>query len=253
MNRRPGTVAITGTDGVLGSRLALLLADRELRLIDRIRGHELERPSSYERLVRGCDAIIHCAALHPLVAPPGTGPAEYASANVAPFAALLRVARREGVSRLVLASSTSVWENASDGPARFLDEDVPADADDGYARSKRACEAMARAAIPGSVVVRLARFARRGDVEDDVRLLYRAVRPAGAAALIARTALDAAVSGLFALSAPTPFRPEDAERLVDDPRGVIRERTGRDPAWVPERIGSVIVTERARRELGWAG
>lgn len=251
MNRRPGTVAITGTDGVLGSRLALLLADRELRLIDRIRGHELERPSSYERLVRGCDAIIHCAALHPLVAPPGTGPAEYASANVAPFAALLRVARREGVSRLVLASSTSVWENASDGPARFLDEDVPADADDGYARSKRACEAMARAAIPGSVVVRLARFARRGDVEDDVRLLYRAVDPDDAATAVA-AALDRAPAGaLYAISAPTPFCREDAAGLATDPGRVIRRRTGREPAWIPPAIRSVVLSDRALRELGW--
>ena len=251
MNRRPGPVAITGADGALGSRLTSLLAGRELRLIDRRRGHELERPSSYEKLVRGCDAIIHCAALHPLVAPSGTGPAEYASANVAPFAALLEVARREGVDRLVLASSTSVWVNASDGPARFVDEDVPADADDGYARSKRECEALARAASTGSVVVRLARFARRGDAADDVRLLYRAVDPDDAASAVA-AALDRAPSGaLYAISAPTPFHREDAADLATDPGSVIRRRTGREPAWIPSAIRSVVLSDRAVRELGW--
>ena len=251
MNGSPGTVAITGADGALGSRLAALLGGRELRLIDRRRGHEIERPSSYEDLIRGCDAIIHCAALHPLVAPAGTGPAEYASANVTPFAALLQVARREGVSRLVLASSTSVWQRASDGPARFLDEDVPADADDGYARSKRECEAMARAVLPGSVVVRLARFARRGDAEDDVRLLYRAVDPDDAATAVA-AALDRAPSGaLYAISAPTPFRREDAADLATDPGRVIRRRTGREPAWIPPTIRSVVLSDRAMRELAW--
>ena len=249
---RPRVVAITGADGMLGSRLANLIADRELRLIDRRRGHELAQESTYARLIRGCDAIVHTAALHPLVAPPGTGPQEYADANVAPFAALLAVARREHVRRLVMVSSTSVWNSAPPGePARFLDETVPADAVDGYGASKRECEALAWASDVPSIFVRLARFARRDDAEDQVRLLYRAVDPDDAAAAVA-AALDRAAPGaLYAVSAPTPFRREDAAALASDPRAVIRRRTGREPPWVPATIGSVVMSDRIARDLGW--
>lgn len=245
-------VAITGADGVLGSRLVELLEGRDLRLVDRRRGHELEHPSTYAALLRGCEAIIHTAALHPLVAPAGTGPREYAAANVAPFAALLELARRERVGRVVLVSSTSVWTSAPPGrPARFLDESVPADAEDGYGRSKRECEALARSAPLASVVVRLARFAQRGDDADAVRLLYRAIDPDDAATAVT-AALDRAPPGsLYAISAPTPFRREDAAALAIDPRAVIRLRTGRSPGWAPDAIGSVVLTDRARHELSW--
>jgi nucleoside-diphosphate-sugar epimerase len=249
---RPRIVAITGADGALGARLAVVLRDRTLRLIDRTRGHELERASTYAELIRGCDAIVHTAALHPLVAPPGTGPREYAAANVAPFAGLLELARRERVGRVVLVSSTSVWANASPGrPARFLDEAVPADATDGYGRSKRDCEELAQGFDVPWVVIRLARFARRGDAEDAVRLLYRAIDPDDAAAAVA-AALDRAPSGaLYAVSAPTPFRREDAEALASDPGAVIRLRTGHMPRWTPASIGSVVLSGLAERELGW--
>ena len=252
MLERSRVVAVTGADGMLGSRIANLLADRELRLIDRRRGHELAQGPTYADLIRGCDAIVHTAALHPLVAPPGTSAQEYAAANVVPFAALLEVARREGVGRVVLVSSTSVWKSAPPGrPARFLDETVPSDADDGYGASKRECEALALASDVPCVIVRLARFARRDDAEDQVRLLYRAVDPDDAAAAVA-AALDRASPGaLYAVSAPTPFQPEDAAALASDPGAVIRLRTGREPPWVPATIGSVVLSDRAARELGW--
>ena len=249
---RPRVVAITGADGMLGSRLANLLADRELRLIDRRRGHELAQESTYAKLLRGCDAIVHTAALHPLVAPPGTEPRDYMAANVGPFAVLLALARRERVRRVVLVSSTSVWRSAPPGqPARFLDEAVAADADDSYGASKRECEALAFGSDLPCVVVRLARFARRDDVQDHVRLLYRAIDPEDAAAAVAAALERAPSGGVYAISAPTPFRREDAAALASNPGAVIRLRTGREPPWVPRTIGSVVLSDRVARELGW--
>ena len=245
-------VAVTGIDGALGRRVARLLADREVRGIDRRRGHELAEPSSYVSLVRGCGAIVHTAALHPLVAPASATARDYHEANVVPFEALVSIARREGVRRIVLVSSTSVWVNALPGePARFLDESVLPDADDGYARSKRECERLLRDAAPEGVIVRLARFARRDDPQDAVRLLYRAIDPDDAATAVV-AALDRAADGaLYAISAPTPFAPADALDLGRDPRSVIRRRTGSDPAWVPGSIGSVVLADRASREIAW--
>lgn len=196
--------------------------------------------------------MAHLAALHPLVAPADADDATYEEANVAPFRVLLRVAGEVGVRRLVLASSTSVWREAPPGrPARFIDETTVADASDGYARSKVACEELLDASGIDGVVVRLARFSRAGDPADEVRKLYRAIDPRDAAgALLA--ALERAPAGtIYAVAAPTPFRADDAAMLDADPRAAIRLRTGRDPVWAPARIGSVIRSDRAQRELGW--
>ena len=187
------------------------------------------------------------------MAPPDADEKMYRAANVAPLETLLDAARRHRVRRVVLASSTSVWRDSPPGsPARFLDETSEADGDDGYARSKIECERLlARSGIEG-VTLRLARFARAGDPADEVRKLFRAVDPRDAASAFIRAVDIPSASSLYAISAPTPFRPEDAALLGRDPRAVVRARTGSDPAWVPPRVGSVVSSSRAERELGWA-
>lgn len=195
---------------------------------------------------------MHLAALHPLVAPPEADDEMYRAANVVPFEALLDAAGRHRVRRIVLASSTSVWRDSPPGtPSRFLDETSEADGDDGYARSKLECERLLAESGIAGVTLRLARFAQAGDPADEMRKLFRAVDPRDAAAAFIR-ALDVPRAGaMYAISAPTPFRPEDAALLDRDPRAVVRERTGSDPEWMPPRIGSVVISARAERELGW--
>jgi nucleoside-diphosphate-sugar epimerase len=248
----PRRIALTGSAGTLGSLVLARLAGRELRPIDRRLGHELAEPRSYATLLAGCDAVVHLAALHPLIAPPDATADTYAAANVAPFRALLAAATEAGIGRLVLASSTSVWAAApAEAAARFLDDGSPADGDDPYGRSKRACEALAAAWTGEAVVLRLARFATRGDPADAVRLLHRAIDPADAAAAVV-AALDAGHAGAcYAVSAPTPFLPEDAAELVRDPAAVIHRRTGVRLAPPPGPIRSVIRATRLGRETGW--
>ena len=234
---------------MLGAALLPLLADREVVPIDRADGFPIADGDALRSALKGCDAIVHLAALHPLVAGAGV---DYAAANVAPFRVLLTAAA--GVRRVVLASSTSVWRDAPQGtPARFIDEDSPADAaDDPYAASKLACEALLRASALYGVTLRLARFAAGESAEERVRRLYRAVRPADAARAVI-CALDRAVSGsMYAISSRTPFRIEDAGLLDRDPAAAIRLRAGYEPEWVPDRIGSVVLTNRAAVELGWS-
>ena len=236
---------------MLGTVIIARLGAAAVVPIDRRDGLELADRDAMRRSLDGCRTLIHLAALHPLVAPAGT---DYEAANVVPFRTLMEVALDVGVRRVLLASSTSVWTDAAPGlPCRFIDESTPPDGAGGYAASKLACEALLSESGIASTTFRLARFAQDDDPADAVRLLYRAVRPAAAAEAFARAVADERIEGLFALSGPTPFLPEDAETLVRDPRAVIRRRTGTDPAWVPDRIGSVIVTERAQRELGWVG
>lgn len=204
------------------------------------------------RALLGCEIVVHLAALHPLVAPPEADEATYREANVVPFEALLAVCAELDVTRVILASSTSVWRDSPAGrPARFIDESVPPDADDPYARSKRECEDLLARSRFARVVLRLARFAPPGSAEDEVRKLYRAVDPEDAAAAVTLAAERAPSGSVYAVSAPTPFVPEDAPLLANDPRAAIRLRTGQDPSWVPDRIGSVVVAARIVRELGW--
>jgi nucleoside-diphosphate-sugar epimerase len=236
---------------VLGTEIVALLGAAAAPF-DRRDGQDLRDARALRAAVDGCDAIFHLAALHPLVAPPGADEGAYRDANVAPFVLLLDAARAAGIKRVILASSTSVWRDARDGePARFIDETSAADATDGYALSKLACEALLAGSGIGGVHLRLARFARAGDAEDEVRKLYRAIDPRDAATA-AVAALDRASDGArYAISAPTPFHPDDAPLLGRDARAAIRERTGHDPIWAPARIGSVVVAARAARELGW--
>jgi nucleoside-diphosphate-sugar epimerase len=240
-------VAVTGARGVLGSALMPLLAPDAVP-IDRIDGLEIEDATAMTKALHGCDAIVHLAALHPLIARSDATAETYRAANVTPFVALLAVARQLGISRLLLASSTSVW---SSDPVRIVDESTEPDGTSPYASSKRACEGLLVASGLQGIRLRLARFAHTDDPADDVRKLYRAVDVRDAATAV-HAALERAPRGsVYAISAPTPFKSDDVELLGSDPRAAIVRRTGREPSWVPGRVGVVVDSRRAGRDLGW--
>jgi nucleoside-diphosphate-sugar epimerase len=224
------------------------LLGQDIVPIDRVDGIEIEDASAMTKALNGCEAIVHLAALHPLIARSDATAETFRAANVTPFVALLAVARQVGVSRLVLASSTSVW---SDHSVRIVDETTESDATSPYGASKRACEGLLVASGLQGVRLRLARFARPDDPGDDVRKLYRAVDVRDAAMAL-KLALERAPRGsVYAVSAPTPFDDGDLELLASDPRAAIARRTGRTPSWVPQHIGAVIDSRRAVRDLGW--
>ncbi len=103
-----------------------LLGEYDVRAIDRRDGIDLLDREQLRRAIAGCEIVIHLAAIHPLVAPPGADERMYREANIVPFEVLLAEAEAAGVRRVVLASSTSVWRDSPIGtPARFLDETVP--------------------------------------------------------------------------------------------------------------------------------
>jgi len=150
-------------------------AGLEVRLAD------LTDPAAVSAAVRGCDGVIHLAALsrpRESVA----HPVQYYRANVGGTLALLdalagEVAAGAEPQRFVLASTAAVY-----APVELLSEESPTAAPNPYADSKLAAENaarwQARTGAIGSAVARIFNVAgavdEHGD-RDDTRILPRAV------------------------------------------------------------------------------
>jgi UDP-glucose 4-epimerase len=128
-------VLVTGGSGFIGSHVldALAKAGDEPVIFDLVpsRHHppgtyatitgDLTDREAARRAVRGCDAVIHLAAVAD-VADVVTDPIRADRVNVHGTQMILEAARREDVSRVVYASTIWVYDNAS---ASEVDEETP--------------------------------------------------------------------------------------------------------------------------------
>lgn len=167
-----GTVVVTGVCGFIGSHLALTLLRRgaavigvdtkPLRAADRLAG-QLRRlydqpgfrlltasvgDPEVARCLSGSSAVVHLAAATDIAASWGPGFAEHA-ASVLSTQRLLEGCDRAGVTRVVVASSSHVYGQASGGVVR---EDLAVQPTSPYGVAKLATEglAVAYARRPGS-------------------------------------------------------------------------------------------------------
>jgi UDP-glucuronate 4-epimerase len=92
--------------------------------------------------LEGVEAMLHLAA-KPGVRPSLENPGSYMEANVTGTARLFDAARRAGITRIVFASSSSVYGNAT--PAPFAETEPAVSPISPYAASKRAGELLAHA------------------------------------------------------------------------------------------------------------
>jgi dihydroflavonol-4-reductase len=161
-------VFLTGSTGFVGSHVAraYAAAGADLRLLTRksskltaIEGisadvvvGDLRQPESLRTALRGCDALVHVAADYRLWV---RDPAEMYSANVDGTRELLKLAREEGVGRVVYTSSVATMGFKTDGS--IVDETTPVSLDDmigPYKRSKFMAEQEAiKAARAGQHVI----------------------------------------------------------------------------------------------------
>jgi nucleoside-diphosphate-sugar epimerase len=151
-------VLVTGGGGFIGSHLAERLLERgdEVRVLDSFATGRRENLAhlpdaevvegdvqSYERAhhaVRGCDAVLHQAAL-PSVPRSIQDPLTTNAVNVTGTLNVLLAARDAGVRRVVYASSSSVYGSNEELPKR---EDQPVAPISPYAVSKLAGEGFCR-------------------------------------------------------------------------------------------------------------
>jgi len=161
-------VFITGATGFIGGHVAraYAAAGAELRLLTRrssklaaIEGisadvvvGDLRQPESLRTALRGYDALVHVAADYRLWV---RDPAEMYSANVDGTRELLKLAREEGVGKVVYTSSVATMGFKADGT--IVDEATPVSLDDmigPYKRSKFLAEQEAiKAARAGQHVI----------------------------------------------------------------------------------------------------
>ncbi|HEY7930184.1 MAG TPA: NAD-dependent epimerase/dehydratase family protein, partial [Steroidobacteraceae bacterium] len=134
-------VLVTGGTGFIGSRLALASRQRGLQVAvsgqvntvpERARARELDQAgvellqgalqdAAYaQRLVQGCDWVIHLAAAQHEANVPDS---YFESANIGGTRTLLEASRAAGVKRFVYGSTIGVYGEASTGR---LDESSPA-------------------------------------------------------------------------------------------------------------------------------
>jgi dihydroflavonol-4-reductase len=138
-------VYVSGATGFVGGHVARELRGRGAEVVDE-RVDLLDR-AGLERVVAGCEAVVHVAALYSY-----DDPAELLErVNVEGTRTLLQAAEKAGVRRFVHCSTAGTWGPGAGRPA--TEEDAPPDweLDVPYKRTKLAAERLALAA--GAVVV----------------------------------------------------------------------------------------------------
>ena len=125
-------VAVTGGSGFIGSHVVdhLLRAGHTVCVLDLKpphrndvdwRANDLRTPEEALEATRGCDAVMHLAAMAN-VNDVAAAPYESAELNLGATAALLDAARRHGISHFVFASTVWVYEASDD---IHVDETTP--------------------------------------------------------------------------------------------------------------------------------
>jgi UDP-glucose 4-epimerase len=147
-------ILVTGGAGFIGSHLVDRLAaeGHQVRVIDNLSSGRLENlahrrdveviigdlknPQDAQKAVRGVDAVFHFAA-NPEVRVSTTNPDIHFSENVVATFNLLEAMRKNDVTQLVFASSSSVY---GEPPQIPVDEETPLRPVSVYGASKAACE-----------------------------------------------------------------------------------------------------------------
>ena len=257
---------LTGSSGPkVASRVAAILAQsHDLIGVDKTPSPttsivaDITRINSWRPHLQDVDAVIHFAALH---APHREiHPAEeFRRTNVAATQHLLEAARDAGVSRFLLASSTSVYGKAmrNKTSAVWVTEKLQPEAEDIYDETKLDAEQLCRDAFSPIFTTAALRFSRSFPEPAPLMALYRLYR--GVDARDVAQAFSLALTADFArfeainISGETPFLEEDCERLRTEATQVLSRRApelvqefSRRNWPLPNSIDRVYVIDKAK-------
>lgn len=266
-------VLLTGGSGLVGTRLAPMLAERhEVTHFEQrdpadglpwIEGDLLDHEALREAC-EGMDAVMHVAAIH------GAnwrarGDHAMFEVNVMGTQNVVDAAVRAGVRRVVFTSSISATGHGQGTPAPYLpiDEDIPRGPADLYGQSKALGEAICRFATGrhGLSTIML----RPGFICDEsvefpatLRLLSCMVEVRDvASAHVAALECEAVHHGAFVVTADSPLARIEPLRFFADRRGCLEELFPGIGAHIdagtidPRTITEWYTIERARTVLGW--
>ena len=224
---------------------------------------DITRIKDWQPHLQAVDTVIHFAALH---APHREtySADDFRRTNVDATQRLLDAARNAGVTRFLLASSTSVYGKAmrSKTSAVWVTEALQPEAEDIYDETKLAAEQLCRDAFTASFTTAALRFSRSFPEPLPLMALYRLYRGVDArdVAQAFGLALTANIKQFEAIniSGETPFLETDCERLRADPAHVLRLRApelldefARRKWPLPESIDRVYVIDKARALLAY--
>ncbi|AKV02736.1 UDP-glucose 4-epimerase [Labilithrix luteola] len=246
---------------------------REFPSFEVVRGCVTDRELA-PRLLEGTYGVLHLAGLAG-VRPSFADPARYARVNTEGTATLLDAAQRQGLELFVLASSSSVYGNATPLPAR---EEAPAIVPESpYAASKRSAELVASAMLRKTPSMRCPSlrfftvYGPRQRPEMAITSFLRAILAGKPITVFGDgtmrrdfTHVEDIVRGVLAAAekAPAGFRPYNlgsgAPVTLTELVEAMGKAASRTPTVVhaPVPLGDVDATfadiSRAREELGWS-
>ena len=281
-------ILLTGSSGWLGRFLAPMLREEghEVVGLDVAPGVDTQivgsvaDPALIECIFgdHGIEAVIHGGALHKpdIVRYPKQA---FIDVNVAGTLNLLEASVAAGHDRFVFTSTTSLMisqaiRDESADHAVWIDESLaPLEPRNIYGVTKYAAEKLCRLfhaehGLP-IVILRTSRFFPEDDDTHALpsgpnmkanEFLYRrlTVEDAARAHLVALEKAAEVGIGTYIISAPTPFRPEEAEELKRDAAAVLLRHFPQagtlyaEKGWVlPATIGRVYDSSLAERDLGF--
>lgn len=264
-------VLVTGSSGRVGRAVCLALSRRhQVRGFDRSPASntqivaELHDQQVLKQAMNGVEVVVHVAGLHaPHVDLVADG--EFERINVDGTRRVLDAAATAGVRHLVYTSTTAVYGHAArlDDRAAWLDETSPAQPRTIYHRTKLTAEDLLRAAADqGGPTVCILRMSRCFPEAADLMACYRLHRGVDARDVASAHLLAAErspqSSASYVISAATPFRLGDCERLKFEATAVLKQRAPALSAefdrrgWaLPNSIDRVYSAQAAIDGLGW--
>jgi UDP-glucose 4-epimerase len=267
-------VLVTGSSGQLGKIVAdnFKLHNHDVMGIDIIPGVNTDKiiditdKDSIEKVTRNMDAIIHTAALHGKHYELNYPREDFINTNIIGTHNLLNAAVKNGVSKFLYTSTTSIYGTAmiNDHQAVWVDELLIEQPRDIYDITKQTAEQLCKDFFYKeglqTSVYRVGRFLpERNNLKINHRLYRGLDERDGAEALRLGIMYDFKEFEIFNITSGSPFLKDELAQLKYDPVEVIKKHYPQSEAiykaknWhFPESIDRVYVCDKAKQILGYS-